>query len=120
MARVVAFIPDLLFGSRVQAMLKAGGHEVELVGEADGLGEALAGARVLIVDLTDERFGGVSLVESLLAQGSLAGVATLAFYSHVDVEMRALAERTGFDMIVPRSRMAREGADLVTQLAQTS
>ena len=32
-ARVVALVPDLLFGSQVQGMLAAGGHEVELVGE---------------------------------------------------------------------------------------
>ena len=32
MARVVALVPDLLFGSQVQGMLAAAGDEVELVG----------------------------------------------------------------------------------------
>jgi hypothetical protein len=117
-ARVVAFIPDLLFGSRVQADLLAGGNEVELVGDSAKIESLLAGASVLVVDLTDEDYGGVLLMESLSARGLLAGVATLAFYSHVDVDMRARAEGVGFDMIVPRSRMAREGSALIEQLVQ--
>jgi hypothetical protein len=117
MAHVVAFIPDLLFGSRVQADLVAGGHTVELVGDCEAVDGALSGACVLVVDLTDEDYGGASLVESLSRQGSLAGIRTLAFYSHVDADMRVRGERAGFDMIVPRSRMAREGPGLVAKLA---
>jgi hypothetical protein len=35
----------------------------------------------------------------------------------VDARARERAEQAGFDLVVPRSRMAREGADLVTRLA---
>jgi hypothetical protein len=117
MASVVAFIPDLLFGSRVQSALQADGHTVELIADSHAVAGLLAGARVLVVDLTDEGYGGTALVESLSAQGLLAGVSTLAFYSHVDTEMRTQAEDAGFDMVIPRSRMAREGSTLVTKLA---
>jgi hypothetical protein len=116
-ARVVAFIPDLLFGSRVQGDLVAAGHTVELIGDPRAVKGALTGASVLIVDLTDDGYGGLPLVESLSTEGSLAGVCTLAFYSHVDAEMRVRAEGADFDKIVPRSRMAREGAGLVAKLA---
>jgi hypothetical protein len=118
MTRVVAFIPDLLFGSRVQADLSAGGHLVELIGVPDSVREALTDASVLVVDLTDEAFRGADLVESLSAEGVLDGVRTLAFYAHVDVDARRRAEVAGFDLIVPRSRMAREGPGLVAKLAQ--
>jgi hypothetical protein len=118
MARVAAFIPDLLFGSRVQAALVAEGHAVELIGESGAVAEALTGASVLVVDLTDEQFHGADLVESLSADGLLDGIRTLAFYSHVDVDARHRAENAGFDLVLPRSRMAREGAQLVSRLAQ--
>jgi hypothetical protein len=111
------FIPDLLFGSRVQAALLADGHTVELIGDAGAVRDALTGATVLVVDLTDERFQGAELVESLSADGSLNEIRTLAFYSHVDVDARHRAEGAGFDLVVPRSRMAREGAQLVGRLA---
>ena len=44
---------------------------------------------------------------------------TLGFYSHVDVETKKRAEAAGFDRVVPRSRMAREGPALVEALAST-
>jgi CheY-like chemotaxis protein len=118
MARVVALVPDLLFGSQVQGMLAAGGHEVELVGNADRTRERLADSpAVLVVDLVDRDLDGAALVESLTAEGLLGKTRTLGFYSHVDAAARERAERAGFDLLVPRSRMAREGAALVAGLA---
>ena len=72
---------------------------------------------VLIVDLTDERLDGARIVASLLGAGELERTRTLGFYSHVDVAARERAERAGFDLVVPRSRMARESAELVARLA---
>ena len=40
MARVLALVPDLLFGSQVQGMLAAAGDEVDLVGEKTACGTA--------------------------------------------------------------------------------
>ncbi len=122
MARVLALTADLLFGSRVQGDLVAAGNEVELIADEARLGARLAAsekpvADVLVVDLTDERLGGAGVVEALSAEGALGPVKTLGFYSHVDVAARERAEQAGFDLVVPRSRMAREGAELVSRLA---
>lgn len=118
MARVLALIPDLLFGSRVQADLDRAGHEVEIVGTAAEARKRLDGADVLIVDLTDEGIGGPELVEGMRAQAGIGTDAprTLGFYAHVDVATRERAQQAGFDLVVPRSRMAREGAALVRRL----
>ena len=136
MARVLLLSADLLFGSQVLGQLTAAGHEVEIVGDGErvrerlrlcgsgdgraggaGAGTAAAGAApdVLVVDLTDDQLGGSELVSSLRGEPLLP--ATLGFYSHVDAETRARAESAGFDLVVPRSRMAREGAALVGALA---
>ena len=117
MARVVALVPDLLFGSKIQASLVAAGHDVVLTGvEADARAQA-PGADVLVVDLASGTVAGSELVEAMSAGDELGGTRTLAFYSHVDVEVRERAVAAGFDLVVPRSRMNREGADLVTRLA---
>jgi hypothetical protein len=47
---------------------------------------------------------------------SLEGARTLAFYSHVEADVRALALEAGCALVVPRSRMAREGEALVSRL----
>ena len=113
MARVVAVFDDLLLGSNVLGMLRAAGHEANLVGGADVHPDEAA---VLIVDLAAGTFDGVAVVESLRASGELGPTRTLGVYSHVDAETRRRAEVAGFDLIVPRSRLAREGASLVATL----
>lgn len=109
MARVVAFVPDLLFGSNVQAMLTGAGHDVDLVTRL----EPGVQADVLVVDLTAD---AAERIEQM-REAAVSGVPKLAFYSHVEADVRALAERAGFDLVVPRSRMAREGAALVDRLS---
>ena len=113
--RVVAVFDDLLLGSNVLGMLRAAGHEAQLSG---GDSADPRGADVLIVDLAASSFDGIELVERLRGDGRLEGVGTLGVYSHVDADTRARAEGAGFDLVVPRSRMAREGAALVQRVAR--
>lgn len=109
MTRVAVLCPDLLFGSKLEGGLRAAGHEVA---RHDHVEEARsAGADVLVVDLTDR-------VDERLALGGVDGVRTLAFYSHVEHDVRRRAEEAGFDLVVPRSRMAREMGSLVERLAE--
>lgn len=98
MARVALHCRDLLFGSKVEGALRAAGHEVTRGAES---------ADIVVVDLTDP---DVPWPEG-------GGAPRLGFYSHVDQETRKRAEEAGFDMVVPRSRMNREGAALVEKLA---
>ncbi len=121
MARVLALVPDLLFGSRVQGTLVAAGHEVELIAQGDALCERLADSSapgaVVVVDLTSEDPDGATLIESLSRARRLDRVRTLGFYAHVDTATRERAEQAGFDLVVPRSRLAREGPQLIARLA---
>jgi hypothetical protein len=114
MARVVAVFDDLLLGSNVLGMLRAAGHEATLTGGADVHPE---GADLMIVDLAAGTFDGVAVVEALRAAGELEGTRTLGVYSHVDAETKRRADAADFDLVVPRSRLAREGSALVARLA---
>jgi len=112
--RVVAYIPDLMFGSGVQSALAAAGHEPVLVGDESALEQELAGAEVLIVDLTSDAEQRLQAV----GRHREGAVRTLGVYSHVETEVRARAQEAGIDLVVPRSRMAREGPALVERLAR--
>ena len=117
MARVVAVCSDLLFGSKLEGGLRAAGHDVERVEDEPGAWAAVgAGADVLVVDLGSDDFDGVVLVDSMEADGSLRGVRTLGFYPHVEQATRRRAEEVEFDLVVPRSRMAREMGQLIDRL----
>lgn len=101
MARVVVVAPDLLFGSKVQGMLAQAGHDTELVPAPP---EDLDGIDVLVVDLM------------AIAPDLERGDARLVgFYAHTEPEVKARADAAGFDVVVPRSRMNREGAELVAR-----
>ena len=114
MARVALLCPDLLFGSKVEGGLRAAGHEVI---RHDEPGAAVAaGADVLVVDLTAAEFDGPGLLPGLREGGKLGPARALGVYPHVDQETRARAEAAGYDLVVPRSRMAREAAALVERL----
>jgi len=110
-ARVIAFIPDLLFGSNVIGALRAAGHEPVLVSDARAVRGELPDARLLVADLTADASERLEQLE-----GIPGTIKTLAFYSHVEADVRAQAEQAGFDLVVPRSRMAREGATLVDRV----
>lgn len=112
MARVVAFIPDLLFGSSVVSALSAAGHEPVLASNADALRDALTDADALVVDLTFDVPERIELVRSVRP----AGLKTLAFYSHVEADVRDQGREAGFDLVIPRSRMAREGVAVLDRL----
>jgi hypothetical protein len=112
MARVVAFIPDLLFGSSVVGALSAAGHEPVLASNEDALRTALTDAQALIVDLTFDVPERIELVRSVRPEG----LKTLAFYSHVEADVRDQGREAGFDVVIPRSRMAREGAAVLDRM----
>ncbi len=106
MAYVVAVFDDLLLGSNVLGMVRAAGHEAELVSAERA---KPYGADVLIVDL-----GSGADLERLAADAPAAK--RIGVYSHVQADQRQRALDAGFDLAVPRSRMAREGATLVARV----
>ena len=97
MARIAAIAPELFFASKIDATLKAAGHQV-----TSSIGDD---TELVIVDL-----------DNAGPDAAPEGVPRLGFYSHVDVDKRRAAEAAGFDLVVPRSRMAREMPELVASL----
>jgi hypothetical protein len=95
-ARVALQIPDLMLHSRVLEVLKQGGHEI-----------VKDDPQVLVVDVME--------VDAASVAG--AAPALLGVFAHTQPEVRERALAAGFDLVVPRSRMVREGAALVSHLS---
>jgi hypothetical protein len=103
-ARVLSISTDLMLASRVDAALTAAGHHVVLAGSVAAA--PLDEIELVVADLEAEN------PEALAA----LGVPVLGYYSHVDVETKRVAEAAGLDLVVPRSRMARELPALAERL----
>jgi len=95
-ARVALQIPDLMLHSRVLEVLRQGGHEI-----------VKDDPQVLVVDVME--------VDAASVAG--AAPALLGVFAHTQPEVRERALAAGFDLVVPRSRMVREGASLVSHLS---
>lgn len=104
MARVLAVVPDLMLSSKVSAMLGAAGHEVQVVAvppDPEGFGFELVVCDLEAVDPVR--------VAALPAPA-------IGFYSHVEIETRDRGREAGLELVVPRSRMARELPELAARL----
>ena len=96
MARVALRIPDLMLHSRVLEVVRAGGHEI-----------VTEDPEVLVVDVMEVD------AEEVVGQAP----ALLGVFAHTQPDVRDRALAAGFDLVVPRSRMVREGADLISRIS---
>jgi hypothetical protein len=107
MARVHVLTDDLLFGSRLQADLLGAGYEVTLGAQVDARADAI------VADLTHDASARIEALGGWQRP-------VLAFYSHVEIEVREQALAAGIELVVARSRIAREGPALLAGLLATA
>ncbi len=116
MSRVLALVPDLLFGSKVKAMLEAAGHDVEMAQSETDVWDQIAGTDVLVVDLASGDVDGARLLDTLRSGGEAGHVKALAFYSHVDEDAARGARAAGWRAL-PRGRFFRELPNLLAGIS---
>ncbi len=114
MKRIVVVSDDLLWGSNALGVLRGAEYDARLIGPTAAMGQL--DAEVVIVDLGSQGFDGVAIVEQLRGGGLRGRTPILGVYSHVDVDTRKRAEVVGVFLVIPRSRVVREGAELLKQL----
>jgi hypothetical protein len=95
-AKVAVLVPELMLGSRITELLRGGGHEIVAPDDA----------QVIVADV----------MEVDPATVPRPGVRCLGVYAHTQPDVRDRALAAGFDLVIPRSRMVREGAQLVGDL----
>jgi hypothetical protein len=99
-------VADLMLASRVEETLTAAGHDVTVKPGPDDA--SLDGVELIVADLGE--------VDPVSVVGK--GPPVLGFYSHVEADTRRRAEATGVDLVVPRSRLAREMPELAARLLE--
>lgn len=107
--RVVLLTDDLMFGSKVEQMIRDAGARPVLAANPTAARDARDTTDLLVVDLVTDAFDGIAEIGE-------AGVKTLAYYAHTDDDVRQAALAAGCDQVVPRSRMMREGPRLIGEL----
>ena len=117
MAHLVALITDPELAAELVAAAETAGHDVDVcTGEPDAWEACEERTDLLVVDISSDLIDGVTLVDSMRAGGELQGVRTLAFHGDADLAAKARASEVGFDVVVPRSQMRADGAQLIAGL----
>lgn len=94
MRRVVAYVPDLMDRSRLDAAVPG---SVRFARDPADLVERAAMSDVVVVDL-----GRPGVLDAIVEISAL-GVRTIGFGSHVDRELLDAARGAGCDQVLPRS-----------------
>jgi DNA-binding response OmpR family regulator len=117
MAHLVALITDREIAAELEAAAEAAGNDLDVCyGEADAWDACEERTDLLVVDVSSDSIDGATLVDSMRAGGELQGVRTLAFHGDTDLAAKERAAEVGFDVVVTRSRMRADGAQLIAGL----
>jgi CheY-like chemotaxis protein len=109
MSRVLAFVDDLMFLSRIREAARGAGVEVRSVKRPDALVQGVReGARLVLVDVDSPRLPWAQALASLRAEGLLSRVPVVAFFSHVHSDRADAAREAGCNRVVPRGAFVQE------------
>ncbi len=113
MAAILAFVPDLMFGTRIQDTARRLGHTIEMLEPGDDPDAAVARLAPVLVIVALDAPGWDRAVAAARSKGGRV----LAFGSHKNVELMRAAKSAGCDEVLARSRMAAELPALLTKYA---
>jgi CheY-like chemotaxis protein len=105
---VVAFMDDLMFLSRIRAAAAGQGIPVTSVRTVpDLLAACRQGAHLVLADL-DSRLPVLDAITAVRAEGDLAAMPVVGFFSHVHTERAEAARAAGCTWALPRSAFVRQ------------
>ncbi len=114
MAVIFAYVPDLMFGTRIEDTARHLGYTIHMLAPGQDAGAAMAGQEPTLVVVALDAPGW----EHVVRAGKQAGARVLAFGSHKNVDLLRAAKEAGCDEVLARSRMAAELPELLTKEAK--
>ena len=97
----------MVFASKIRAVAEAVGVPISFPRNKDALIEKASEARLIVVDLHNQKIDPVELAREL------SGVELIGFYSHVETELRQKAIAAGYKQVLPRSVFAKDLAKIL-------
>ncbi len=120
MANVVGVVSDLMFGSKITGTAQAVGVDAATVSTIEALGTALDGGQVRLVMVDMSLPGDLAPAALRRCADHPSTPTTIAFYAHVQTDLKAAAAQAGADQIMTNGQFAQQLPQLITQYsAQT-
>ena len=114
--RVIAAVSDMLFKSKIRGMAEHLNVTVDFARTEDGLFDLAKteAPSLVILDLHETRFDPVALAMRLKSDEQLRAVPVVAFFSHVETELRRKALEAGVEHVLPRSVFTQRLGEILT------
>ena len=112
--RVVAVVDDMFFASKIRAVAEAVGVEISFPRSKEALIEKAREAKLIVVDLHNQKFDPVSVAKDLKSDEELRAIPMVGFFSHVETELQRNALAAGFDRVLPRSVFSKDLAAILS------
>ncbi|MDE3088615.1 MAG: hypothetical protein KGJ80_04435 [Chloroflexota bacterium] len=114
MPTILALVPDLMFGTRIEDAAKRLGYRIVSLSAADDFDAVMDRDKPALVIVALDAANW----ERAVPAAKRAGARVLAFGSHKNVELLQAAKAAGCDQVVARSRMAAELPDLLKKYVE--
>ena len=114
--RVIAAVSDMLFASKIRGTAEHLNVSVDFARTEAGLFDYAKTEvpSLIILDLHDTRLDPFALAARLKSDERLRAVPIVAFFSHVETELRRKALAAGVEHVLPRSVFTQRLADILT------
>lgn len=114
---IIALVDDLLFSSRIREGARGLDITLEFVRSQEGLAERLNTKRpsLVILDLDSRSANPLQAIRDIKSSADLKDIPILGYLSHVKRELKEEAVRAGCNLVLPRSRFARDLREILTR-----
>jgi CheY-like chemotaxis protein len=113
--RVIAAVSDMLFASKIRGTAEHLNVSVDFARTDEGLFNSAKTdvPSLIILDLHDTRLDPFALAARLKADEQLRDVPLVAFFSHVETELKRRAQEAGVEHVLPRSVFTQRLAEIL-------
>jgi len=115
--QIIAAVDDLFFASKIRAVAEHLGVSIEFARSDQAVRESLSKETpdLIILDLHSQKVPAVALAKEIRADERLGKVKLVGFFSHVETQMAADAQKAGFDQVLPRSAFTNRLAEILSE-----
>lgn len=112
---ILVLVDDLFFSTKISATAQGCGVPVEFLKTKDALIQRAKSQfpGLIIVDLNGTATQPLETIRDLKADPALRSAPVLAFFSHVQTELKEMAISAGCDTVIPRSLFSQSLAEIL-------
>src|SRR3989304_2598566 len=108
--KIIAVLDDLFFTSKIKEAAKSLNSDLEFIKNTNGLIQKLKSEKpsLIIFDLNSKACNPFETIKELKSSPDLKDIPVLGYLSHVQTDLKDEADKTGCDLVLPRSKFSKD------------